>query len=65
MQLHAPHYIHTCTVLGEAILLSAVDTLLKHWNCKVIVKTAMKNICAVCLALDQPAPLLHLLLFFG
>ena len=33
--------IHTCTVLGEAILLSAVDMLLKHWNWKVIVETAM------------------------
>jgi len=25
-------YIHTCTVVGEAILLSAVDILLKHWK---------------------------------
>lgn len=64
VQLCGSHCIHTCTVLGEAILLSAVDILLKHWNWKVTVETAMKSVHAVCLALDQPAPFPHLLLFF-
>lgn len=43
MRPHASYHIHTCTVLGEAILLSAVDILLKHWNWKATVETAMKE----------------------
>lgn len=39
--------IHTCTVLGEAILLSAVDILLKHWKWKGMVETATGGLCSL------------------
>lgn len=45
--------IHTCTVVGETILPSAVDILLKHWNWKAIVEMPRSNIHVIWLALTN------------